>query len=58
MTSNCSKLTPASLCRSLVAASLLAGACLSHSQELQADSQHYTQAVRAFANTVLEHGRD
>jgi len=25
---------------------------------LQADSQRYTQAVRAFANSVLEHGRD
>ena len=41
-----------------MAASLLAGACVSHGQGPQADSQRYMQAVRAFADTVLEHGRD
>ena len=58
MTITCSRLIRAAPCRPLVAASLLAGACVSQGRGLQADSQRYMQGVRAFANTVMERGRD
>jgi pectate lyase len=41
-----------------VAAVLGTGTCLSQGEQPQPDSQCYVQAVRVFANAVLEHGRD
>ena len=52
------KLRPAFLGRLFAAAACLACGCSSDAEELRSDSERCIHAVRAFADSVLKHGRD
>jgi hypothetical protein len=58
MTTVLCKLSHAFRRRFLAAAALLACGCLSYAAEPRSDGERYIRAVRTFADSVLEHGRD